>query len=176
VRVPIAFPRQTVLTAQIGAPVFKSVSVPVVVYDSLVVGCGYGIRFEGKRFVNAPDAQTSDLYISSAPQRLSCGPNPVLYFPGGGVFLTNAHPQFPELNSRSWRDARTQLSLDDWRKLASPCEVQQPSGIARIDYACKKLLVQTLLFRTRAGSYVKLLLIHANGTSMMGGPYQVLSE
>jgi hypothetical protein len=192
--VQLAFDRagRSTLSAQIGPPISTTVTIPVIAYDSLVVGCGaevQGVRFERGHAVPATDAQSSDLFVSSDPQRFACGRNAVLNFPGGGVMLTNGHdeahpipngavagPQFPNLTRAFWRNTTTQLAGDTWDALADPCTIPESPGVERIDWNCKTLPARTLLFRTRGGAYVKLLLVHANGTMLMGGPYQVLSE
>jgi hypothetical protein len=192
VRLEARRPGHATLSAQIGAPVSKTVSIPVITYHSLAVGCGVGVQ--GVRFVHglaapADNAASSDLFVSSDPEHFACARDTVLYFPGGGVLLTNGHerarsipkeavagPQFPELTKRYWQNRYVKLTGDMWDAFAEPCTVPESPGIERIDWNCKTIPAKTLLFRTRSGAYVKLLLVHANGTSIMGGPYEVLSE
>lgn len=192
--VPLSIARsgRSTLTAQVGPPVSQTLKIPVITYDSLVVGCGIavqGVRFVGDRAVPAADAKSSDVFISSDPNRFACGSNPALYFPGGGVLLTNGHdashripkgavagPQFPGLTRMLWQKRATRVSIDTWRAMDDPCTMPVSPGVVRINYDCNTVPAQTLLFRTRGGAYVKLLLVHANGTSIMGGPYQMLSE
>ena len=187
---PAARPGRFILTASIAAPVFKTVAIPLLTYDSLVLGCGVrsqGIRFSARGTANpAVSPVDSDLYISSQPDRFDCASDPVLYFPGGGIFLTNGsdrshkiatggYPgvQFPDLQPSAWRNTRTHVTLDAWRVLAEPCSVPESQGIAKMEFACATLPAKTLLFHTRNGRAVKLLLVYSNGTTIVGGPFAV---
>ncbi|MGZ3547268.1 MAG: hypothetical protein ACXWNZ_02935 [Vulcanimicrobiaceae bacterium] len=187
---PGAATGRSTLRATIGAPVNATVSIPVATYDSLVVGCGIatqGIAFkrDGSAVASTGPAN-SDLYISSAANRFDCSGETALYFPGGGVMLTNGTqgsrkiadgaeggPQFPEITSRAWHVRYTMLDLALWRHLTGPCDIPESPGVVRVDYGCTTVSASTLLFRTRDGRLVKVLLIHANGTAIMGGPFAV---
>lgn len=183
-------PGKYTLVARVGPPVSSILKIPVVIYESLVIGCGersHGVRFSSSgRVERAGSPRESDLYISTTSDRFACGKNAALFFPGGGIFLSNGSdgfhrianggypgPQFPHLQSTAWRNTASKLDTHDWQHVASPCSSRTSMGFFRIDFACRTLPATTLLFHTRDGRAVKLLLLYANGTTIMGGPYDV---
>lgn len=181
--VPGGHPGPATLVATVGGSVGQVVTRAVNAYDSLVLFAGgtpHGVRFTQGGFVDEPSSEKADVYLS---------PDSVMHFPAGGTMLTDgsdpkrrpphgaaAAPPFADLTAGAWRSERTTLALDGWREMVGPCYVAVSPGVEQLDPNCTTMRANVLLFKTRDGRFVKWHLVNANGASIMGGPYAVMSS
>ena len=171
-------PGVTTLHANLGVPINRVLSIPVITYPTLVLPCRNGVHFASSGALEfTTDRQRSDLFLDCDALRV----------PGGGVMLTNGNdpkrqpprgairgPQFSELNGSAWTNAFTVLTPERYDDAIEPCNVPESPNVVKIDYSCTTMSARTLLFRTRDGRYAKWLIQIGNGFSVLAGPYQVL--
>lgn len=171
-------PGRATLVATVGGAVRQVVTRAVNAYDSLWLFAGgrpHGVRFTQGSFVIEPDTDKADVYLS---------PDSVLHFPGGGMMLTDgtdptrqpppgaeAAPPFADLTAGLWRADRSTLDLEAWRRMIGPGPAAMQSISER-----NTQRANVLLLKTRDGRFVKWHLVNSMGTSIMGGPYAVLSS
>jgi hypothetical protein len=137
--------------ATIGGPVNTTVSQHFVAYRSVVMACGpafpgenaAGVKLSGSTWVNEPDPAQADFYITYNDPACGTGyytpgANSTINYPGGGKW-------FPDSL------AFDGFATTDWANVATTESVTQ-FGLTNPDGSYSQA---TLLFKTRAGVYVK---------------------
>ena len=54
------------------------------------------------------------------------------------------------------------------------CAIPAAPGVARREIPCRVMDADVVLFKTRDGRYVKWHVVNGDGTTSMGGPYEIL--
>lgn len=151
------------ISSSVRAPVSRHVSRRAVIYNSLILtadGDRNALRFVDDHATYVASRTASDLFLSK---------DSVLHFPSGGTLLTNgtdpslsvpksarAGSAFSQLAADAWRNDRSTLDASDWQAAVQPCQATRADGTSYFDARCGIMTANVLLFKTRAGRYVKL--------------------